>query len=247
MIKIENVVLASPKQMIFIIQGMRNPKNSWEKSDSYEGYDCKKCGHIDRDGSCKRGDIERESCYKYYGLELGSNDKNLMQRLSRAGTDHRKYMRMMPVYARITAGHTWWAEFDTYKVGTVRNSCSKMHKIHVMGFEQDNFDHEGIDEVGGQALETFNKVRETLEWLAKQFNETKEKKYWRAIIELLPMGFHLTANVEMNYEVLANMYRSRKGHKMFEWRDFCKWIETLPLSELITGLSKENNSNATNN
>lgn len=247
MIKIENVVLASTKQMIFIIQGMRNPKNSWEKSDSYEGYDCKKCGHIDRDGSCKRGDIERESCYKYYGLELGSNDKNLMQRLSRAGTDHRKYMRMMPVYARITAGHTWWAEFDTYKVGTVRNSCSKMHKIHVMGFEQDNFDHEGIDEVGGQALETFNKVRETLEWLAKQFNETKEKKYWRAIIELLPMGFHLTANVEMNYEVLANMYRSRKGHKMFEWRDFCKWIETLPLSELITGLSKENNSNATNN
>ena len=154
---------------------------------------------------------------------------------------------MIPVYARITAGHTWWAEFDTYKVGTVRNSCSKMHKIHVMSFEQDDFDHEGIDEVGGQALETFNKVRETLEWLAKQFNETKEKKYWRAIIELLPMGFHLTANVEMNYEVLANMYHSRRGHKMFEWRDFCRWIETLPLSELITGISKEDNNNVTNN
>lgn len=246
MIKIENVVLASTKQMIFIIQGMRNPKNSWDKSDSYDGYDCKKCGHIDRDGSCKRGDIERESCYKYYGLELGANDKNLMQRLSKAGTDHRKYMRMMPVYARITAGHTWWAEFDTYKVGTVRNSCSKMHKIHVMGFEQDNFDHEGIDEVGGQALETFNKVRETLEWLAKQFNKTKEKKYWRAIIELLPMGFHLTANVEMNYEVLANMYHSRKGHKMFEWKDFCKWVETLPYSELITGVSKEENKDVSN-
>ncbi|MFQ9255342.1 MAG: hypothetical protein ACLR3W_13940 [Faecalibacillus intestinalis] len=232
MIKIENVVLASPKQMVFIIQGMRNPKNSWDKSDSR---------------TCKQDGSFCMECEHKYGYCLGSNDKNLMQRLSRAGTDHRKYMRMMPVYARITAGHTWWAEFDTYKVGTVRNSCSKMHKIHVMGFEQDNFDHEGIDEVGGQALETFNKVRETLEWLAKQFNETKEKKYWRAIIELLPMGFHLTANVEMNYEVLANMYRSRKGHKMFEWRDFCKWIETLPLSELITGLSKENNSNATNN
>lgn len=227
MIKIENVVLASPKQMMFIIESMRNPLNSWNRIDSRAGYE----------------NMGRGNDY----FKLGEKDFDLMQRLSRAGTDHRKYMRMMPVYARITAGHTWWAEFDTYKVGTVRNSCSKMHKIHVMGFEQDNFDHEGIDEVGGQALETFNKVRETLEWLARQFNETKEKKYWRAIIELLPMGFHLTANVEMNYEVLANMYRSRKGHKMFEWRDFCKWIETLPLSELITGLSKENNSNATNN
>ena len=227
MIKIENVVLASPKQMMFVIEGMRNPMNSHNRIDSYAG-----CENIDRGND-------------YF--KLGEKDFDLMQRLSKAGTDHRKFMRMMPVYARITAGHTWWDEFDTYKVGTVRNSCSKMHKIHVMGFEQDSFDHEGIDEVGGQALETFNKVRETLEWLTKQFNETKEKKYWRAIIELLPMGFHLTANVEMNYEVLANMYRSRKGHKMFEWRDFCKWIETLPLSELITGLSKENNNNATNN
>ena len=247
MIKIENVVLASPEQMMFVIEGMRNPMNSHNRTDSYIGYDCKECGHIEEAGVCKQGDPERESCYKYYGLELGKNDLSLMQRLSKAGTDHRKYMRMMPVYARITAGHTWWAEFDTYKVGTVRNSCSKMHKIHVMGFEQDNFDHEGIDEVGGQALETFNKVRETLEWLAQRFNETKEKKYWRAIIELLPMGFHLTANVEMNYEVLANMYHSRRGHKMFEWRDFCKWIETLPYSELITGVSKGDNNNATNN
>ena len=231
MIKIENVVLSSPKQMVFIIEGMRNPMNSWKKSDSR---------------TCKQDGAFCMGCEHKYGYCLGSNDKNLMKRLSRAGTDHRKYMRMMPVYARITAGHTWWAEFDTYKVGTVRNSCSKMHKIHVMGFEQDNFDHEGIDEVGGQALETFNKVRETLEWLAKQFNETKEKKYWRAIIELLPMGFHLTANVEMNYEVLANMYHSRRGHKMFEWRDFCKWVETLPYSELITSISKEENKDVAN-
>lgn len=143
MIKIENVVLASPKQMVFIIQGMRNPKNSWNKSDSR---------------TCKQDGSFCMECEHKYGYCLGSNDKNLMQRLSKAGTDHRKFMRMMPVYARITAGHTWWAEFDTYKVGTVRNSCSKMHKIHVMGFEQDNFDHEGIDEVGGQALETFNKL-----------------------------------------------------------------------------------------
>ena len=222
MIKIENVVLASPEQMTFVIEGMRNPMNSWDKSDSFYGRK-------------PMTDIFNPITEEAY--QIGHNDHSLMQRLSNAGTDHRKFMRMMPVYARITAGHTWWAEFDTYKVGTVRNSCSKMHKIHVMGFEQDSFDHEGIDEVGGQALETFNRVRETLEWLAKQFNETKEKRYWRAIIELLPMGFHLTANVEMNYEVLANMYHSRRGHKMFEWQDFCKWIETLPYGELITGIS----------
>lgn len=115
-----------------------------------------------------------------------------------------------------------------------------MHKIHIMGFELDSFDHEGIDEVGEVAVKTFDTVRATLTWLAKMFNETKEKKYWRAIIELLPMGFHLTANVMLNYEVLANMYHSRKNHKLDEWREFCKWIEALPYSELITGEEKPN-------
>lgn len=218
-IEIENVVLASPEQMMFIIQGLRNPLNSHNRIDSYAGHEYMGAGN------------------EYF--KLGENDHSLMQRLAKAGTDHRKFMRMMPVYVRITAGHTWWAEFDTYKVGTVRNSCSKMHKIHIMGFELDSFDHEGIDEVGEVAVKTFDTVRATLTWLAKMFNETKEKKYWRAIIELLPMGFHLTANVMLNYEVLANMYHSRKNHKLDEWREFCKWIETLPYSELITG--EENN------
>lgn len=223
MIKLEHVVLASPEQMEFIIEGMRNPLNSWNKSDS----------------SC--GQVTRETNVQWSGdYFIGTNDANLMQRLAKAGTDHRKFMRMMPVYMRITAGHTWWAEFDTYKVGTVRNSCSKMHKIHIMGFELDSFDHEGIDEVGEVAVKTFDTVRATLTWLAKMFNETKEKKYWRAIIELLPMGFHLTANVMLNYEVLANMYHSRKNHRLDEWREFCKWIETLPYSELITGEEKPN-------
>ena len=220
MIKLENVVLASPEQMSFIIEGMRNPMNSYDRSDSLvipSGY----------------GGESPE-------FELGDNDLSLMQRLAKAGTEHRKYLRMMPVYVRITASHTWWAEFDTYKIGTVRNSCSKMHKIVVMGFEADNFDHEGIDEVGGEALETFNHVRRTLYWLADRFNETGEKKYWRAIIELLPIGFHLTANMSLNYEVLANIYRQRKNHKLDEWRDVCKWIETLPYSELITGKGQEN-------
>lgn len=223
MIKLEHVVLASPEQMEFIIEGMRNPLNSWNKSDS----------------SC--GQVTRETNVQWSGdYFIGTNDANLMQRLAKAGTDHRKFMRMMPVYVRITAGHTWWAEFDTYKVGTVRNSCSKMHKIHIMGFELDSFDHEGIDEVGEVAVKTFDTVRATLTWLAKMFNETKEKKYWRAIIELLPMGFHLTANVMLNYEVLANMCHSRKNHRLDEWREFCKWIETLPYSELITGEEKPN-------
>lgn len=227
MIKIENVVLASPGQTKFIIEGMRNPMNSWEKSNSGYGCDSGLClGH------CA---FSPEWCGNTQRYVLGENDYTLMQKLSKAGTDHRKFMRMMPVYVRITAGHTWWAEFDTYKVGTVRNSCSKMHKIHIMGFELDSFDHEGIDEVGGVAVETFDNVRATLTWLAKKFNETKEKKYWRAIIELLPMGFHLTANVMLNYEVLANIYHSRKNHKLDEWREFCKWIETLPYSELIIG------------
>ena len=226
MIKIENVVLASPEQMEFIIEGMRNPMNSWEKSNSGYGCDFGLCS-----GHCA---YSPEWCGNTQRYVLGENDYTLMQKLSKAGTDHRKFMRMMPVYVRITAGHTWWAEFDTYKVGTVRNSCSKMHKIHIMGFELDSFDHEGIDEVGEVAVKTFDTVRATLTWLAKMFNETKEKKYWRAIIELLPMGFHLTANVMINYEVLANMYHSRKNHKLDEWREVCKWIETLPYSELIT-------------
>lgn len=232
-IKLENVVLASPEQMEFIIQGMRNPMNSWEKSDSdicsmESGIECSYCSDY---ASCdKTGDD------KYH---LGLNDHSLMQRLSNAGTEHRKYMRMMPVYVRITAGHAWWSEFDTYKIGTVRNSCSKMHKIHVMGFDLDSFDHEGIDEVGERAVSTFDTVRSTLLWLSNMFNETNKKKYWRAIIELLPMGFHLTANVELNYEVLTNIYRQRKNHKLDEWREFCKWIESLPYSELITGLPIE--------
>ncbi len=225
MIKLENTVLASPEQMSFIIQGLRNPMNSWEKSDSDICNPTEKCYY-----SCNK-----VGCVDADNFHLGENDHSLMQRLAKAGTDHRKFMRMMPVYVRITAGHTWWGEFDTYKVGTVRNSCSKMHKIHIMGFELDSFDHEGIDEVGGVAVETFDNVRATLTWLAKKFNETKEKKYWRAIIELLPMGFHLTANVMLNYEVLANIYHSRKNHKLEEWQEFCEWIESLPYSELITG------------
>lgn len=217
MIKIENEEVIGWEHSI---RGMRNPMNSWDKSDSsYE-----ECG---RD-------------FPVMQYVVGKNDLSLMQKLFKAGTDHRKFMRMITVYLDITAGHTWWAEFDTYKVGTVRNSCSKMHKIHIKEFVYDDFDHEGIDECGFQG--DFKTYISILEDLRIKFNETKEKKYWRAIIEMLPLGFHIRATVMLNYEVLANMYHSRKSHKLDEWVEFCEWIETLPYSELITGgLEDENN------
>lgn len=208
MIKIENVITPTPEQMMFVVEGCRNPMNSWNKSDSE---------------------------YKDGYSHLGDNDFSLMSKLARAGTDHRKFLRMMPVFARITAGHTFWAEFDTYKVGTVRNSCSKMHKIHTANFELDDFDHEGISETGDEIVGVLDTVRDGLNKLRDKYNATGEKKYWRAMIELLPMGFHMTANISLNYEVLANIYKSRRGHKMAEWAEFCNWIEALPYSELIIG------------
>lgn len=251
MIKLEHTVEPSPEQMMFVIEGMRNPMNSWDKSDSYDGYDCKKCGHIDNNGSCKPGDIERESCYKYYGLELGPNDKTLMKKLAKAGTDHRKFMRMMPVYVRITAPLYWWKEFDTYKVGTVANSCSTMHKIQAKEFKLCDFSHEHLDDFvpenenhinieGGEfiSLNTEGHLRMVIHHLnfnREKYLETKDKKYWWQMIQLLPSSYNQTRNVMLNYEVLYNIYHARKNHKLDEWREFCKWIETLEFSFLITG------------
>lgn len=246
MIKIENYVGVSPEQMEFIIQGMRNPMNSWEKSDSYVGFDCTACGHIECDGSCKKGDIEREKCYHYYGFELGQNDFSLMQKLIKAGTDHRKFMRMIPVYIRITAPLYWWKEFDTYKVGTVSNSCSTMHKIQAKEFTLNDFSIEHLkfkdnspiySEEGkirldgnGHTCLTIN----LLNYWRNQYLNSKSKDDWWQMIQLLPSSYNQTRNIMMNYEVLANIYKSRKNHKLDEWKDFCKWIESLPYSELIT-------------
>ena len=216
MIKLEHVVLASTEQMRFIIEGMRNPMNSWGKSDSeYEtaGYDI-------------------------VGFDLGENDRSLMQRLANAGTDHRKFMRMSPVYVRITAPLYWWKEFDTYKVGTVANSCSTMHKIQAKEFTMDDFSCEHL--MGGY-LEQMRRIIDDLNNARKyftvgdQFFSPGNKRDWWQMIQLLPSSYNQTRNVMMNYEVLANIYKSRKDHKLDEWRSFCKWIETLPYSELITG------------
>ena len=227
MIKLEHVVLASPEQMKFIIEGMRNPMNSWEKSDSrtcrQDGAFCMECEH--KNNYC-----------------LGENDHSLMQRLSNAGTDHRKFMRMLPVYVRITAPLYWWKEFDTYKVGTVANSCSTMHKIQAKEFTMDDFSCEHL--MGGY-LEQMRRIIDDLNNARKyftvgdQFFSPGNKRDWWQMIQLLPSSYNQTRNVMMNYEVLANIYKSRKDHKLDEWRNFCKWIETLPYSELITGKTKE--------
>lgn len=242
MIKIENVVLASPEQMNFIIQGMRNPMNSWEKSDSgtcLKNLPCHSCHENRKD--CKKN-IDS-------GFTLGENDRSLMQRLSNAGTEHRKYMRMMPVYAKITAPLYWWKEFDTYKVGTVANSCSTMHKLAEKEFTLEDFSCEHLKTDRDltmyaptgyhySAKDLLTLVIKTLNNYRKEYLETKDKALWWQMIQLLPSSYNQTRNVMMNYEVLTNIYRQRKCHKLDEWNDVCKWIETLPYSELITGVNK---------
>lgn len=236
-IKIENEVFYSPEQLEFIIQGMRNAFNSWDKSDS------ERCEYKDNCDGCLR----KIECDNHYiskkELILGSNDVNLMKKLAKAGTDHRKFMRMMPVYVRITAPLYWYKEFDTYKVGTVANSCSTMHKIQEKEFTLADFSIEHLDDDRSGAVSN----AEWLEYLIhhlnrdrRRFIETKDKKYWWQMIQLLPSSYNQTRNVMLNYEVLANIYHSRKNHKLDEWRDFCKWIEEkVPYSWLITEIDKE--------
>lgn len=213
MIKIENTEVYGFEAAI---RGMRNPMNSWSRSDS----DCKT---IIRDNR------------KYVEDFIGDNDLKLMRQLAKSGPVHAKYRRMITVTCDITAPMFWWAEFDTYKVGTVRNSCSKMHKIHSKELLNEDFSCEGCREIGSWATLCFVTVQNTCNKLREKYNETKEKKYWRALIELLPESYNQRATVQLNYEVLANMYKSRKDHKLDEWHTFCEWVESLPYSEIITG------------
>ena len=217
MIKLEHTVLPSSEQMQFVIEGMRNPMNSWDKSDS--GYNMLR--------------------YDVNGLKIGKNDYSLMHKLANAGTDHRKFMRMMPVYVRITAHLYWWSEYDTYKVGTVANSCSKMHKIHEKEFTLDDFSHEHLVKTNllDIIIDDLNSNRAIYNDYDNQSDEFKakfsKKDVWWQMIQLLPSSYNQTRNVMLNYEVLANIYKSRKNHKLDEWREFCKWIENLPYSDLI--------------
>lgn len=220
MIKVENIEVWGFRHAI---HGMRNPLNSWNKSDSVY-Y------------------VQLNSIRDYAGFngsnltELGKNDLDLMHRLYVTGTEHRKYLRQIFVSMDITTNHTIWSELDTYKVGVTRNSCSKMHTIHVKEFAPEDFSHEGIDEVGGVASRHFDETLEVLEALRKAFNETHEKRYWRAIIELLPMGYNLRATVTMNYENVMNIIHQRSNHKMFEWIQFCDILKSLPYVKEIMGV-----------
>ena len=234
MIKIENVVLPHEKQWEAIIRGMRNPLNSWDKSDSKECRDlfCGECN---------------EECLPYSnGFIIGSNDFDLMKRLFKGGTEHRKYLRMIQVYVDITAPLYWWKEFDTYKIGTVCNSCSTMHKIHSKEFTWDDFSHEHLThtdafhmDANEDALNALQVVINALNYNRKKYLETKDKTYWWQMIQLLPSSYNQKRTVMLNYEVLASMYHQRKNHKLDEWRTFCEWIKTLPCSELITGEEHE--------
>lgn len=207
MIKIENVDVSGWEAAI---RGMRNPMNSWDKSDS--------------NWVAPRTINFLPICYV-----VGSNDLSLMKRLAKAGTDHRKFLRMINVTMDIIAPTYWWAEFDTYKVGTVRNSCSFMHKGTSRPFYISDFSCcAGDIDNTEQVATTWQIVINTLNELRENYLETKDKTIFQEIRNLLPSGYMQQSTVQLNYEVLLNMYKSRKNHRLQEWRDFCSWVETLP-------------------
>lgn len=199
------------------IRGMRNPLESWDRMDSYWG--------IIEDPAIINPMDE-------IGFLVGSNDLSLMLQLSKAGTDHSKYLRMINITCDINAPLYWWKEFDTYKVGTVANSCSTMHKIHAKEFTVEDFSCEHLD---CWSKSTLNHIIGTLNHYRHKFIETGDKDNWWQMIQLLPTSYNQLRTVQLNYQVLANIYKSRKYHKLDEWRDFCKWIESLPYAEIITG------------
>lgn len=232
MLKIENTVVTGWEAAI---RGMRNPKNSWARSDS------------------KLVPIDTEFRPGHFKFEIGSNDLDLMTRLRNAGTDHRKFMRMITVYLDITAPLYWWKEFDTYKVGTVANSCSTMHKIAAKEFTLDDFSHEHLFDTCllERVMDQLNIYRDIYNDYDEQTEiykaEFSKKDIWWQMIQLLPTSYNQKRTVLLNYEVLANIYKSRRNHKLDEWHTFCEWIESLPYSELITGVeeNKEKNNDAT--
>lgn len=227
MIKFSNVVAPSPEQMQFIIQGMRNPLNSWKYSDSEIHQTPVSEGRKDE-------------------LYLGEHDLKLMKSLANAGSEHRKYMRMMPIFVRTTAPLYWWKEFDTYKIGTVSNSCSTMHRIAAKEFTLEDFSTEHLFDTTAlkEVIHELNVYRDIYNNFDDPKNSFYKEKYlrkdvWYQMIQLLPSSYNQTRNISMNYEVLYNIYHQRKGHKLDEWNDFIKWIETIPYATLIKGGEKD--------
>ena len=258
MIKIENAEVTGWEAAI---RGMRNPMNSWEKSDSgwCFGPVCPDDALLNKcKDECpyyKKEDCESNRWAPYV---IGPNDLSLMKKLRNAGTDHRKFMRMITVYTDITAPLYFWKEHDQYKVGTVTNSCSTMHKIAAKEFTLDDFSCEHLmnltnyeeapcleddfptfEEKDGESLfwtptDILIQTIGGLNFYRQRYLETEDKKYWWQMIQLLPSSYNQRRTVMLNYEVLANIYKSRKNHKLDEWHTFCDWIESLPYSELIT-------------
>ena len=231
MIKIENTEIVGWEAAI---RGMRNPLNSWEKSDS--GYGC---GN-DKEYFCDKCSSSSHCPSREKTYNIGSNDLDLMKRLRNAGTDHRKFMRMITVYVDITAPLYWWKEFDTYKVGTVANSCSTMHKIHAKEFTLEDFSCEHLFDTPesefNDSMDVLKEVIDILNLYRDHFVKNPHRKdYWWQLIQLLPSSYNQRRTVMLNYEVLANIYKSRRNHKLDEWHVFCEWIENLPYSELIIG------------
>lgn len=251
MIKFENTEVLGWEHAI---RGMRNPMNSWEKSDS----GCNTMYEVDdAEERSKYLLIQAEDEYDYEYF-IGPNDRDLMTRLRNAGTDHRKFMRMITVYVDILAPLYWWKEFDTYKVGTVANSCSTMHKIAAKEFTLEDFSCEhlfddysledqltyGCSDIGDDnfcytSRDALQVICDILNHHRFMYLETKDKRYWWQMIQLLPSSYNQRRTVMLNYEVLANIYKSRKNHKLDEWHVFCDWIEDLPYSEIIIGESEE--------
>ena len=229
MIKIENTEVVGFEEAI---RGMRNPMNSWKKSDSVKCYNNANCPEICRNNVS--------------GICIGNNDLNLMKRLVKEGTDHRKFMRMITLYVDITAPLYWWKEFDTYKVGTVANSCSTMHKIQSKEFTLEDFSCEHLMNTKPieniiVALNIYRNMYNNYEYLSiRRKSQVSKKQIWWQMIQLLPSSYNQRRTVMLNYEVLANIYKSRSTHKLDEWRTFCEWIENLPYSELITGKEDKN-------
>lgn len=228
MLKIENVEIHGWEPAI---RGMRNPKNSWAKSDS--GLGCRS----EQEGTflcCKCS----SGCWNP-SYVLGENDLHLAETLASAGTDHRKFLRMIAVYLDVIAPLYWWKEYDTYKVGTVANSCSTMHKIAEKEFTLEDFSHEHLEP---DAISVLEDVIHTMNVHRQWFNEgsfASSKNDWWQMIQLLPSSYNQRRTLMLNYEVLANIYPARRHHKLDEWHTFCDWIETLPYSQLITGKKEE--------
>lgn len=246
MIKIENINVYGWEPAI---RGMRNPLNSWEKSDSYAAVNCAECGLIEERGICEKADrVGRCENFEYY--YIGENDLKLMQQLSAAGDDDAKFLRMIVVTMDIIAPLYWWKEFDTYKVGTVANSCSTMHKITAKEFDVNDFSHEHIEELNGDeynmSYDWLLRTVDILNYYRKKYNTDSEKLkrnitdaerkhvlaqqklFWWQIIQLLPSSYNQKRTVQLNYQVLKNMYFSRRNHKLDEWHTFREEIERLP-------------------